>query len=121
MMKKALITSLLFMPVLAQAAIVPCTIQNCNLCQFFVMLNNIYNFILYMVIPPLAALIIAIGGFMYIVGGTGRGGPELISQAKKLFVAVAIGMFIAYGAWVLINLFMMAMGFGGFWNEINCS
>jgi len=123
-MKKILIISLLFIPALVLAQdylpLVPCSIFDCTLCQLFKMLSNIYNFILFMVIPPLAALIIAIGGFMYIVGGTGRGGPELIGQAKKLFVAVAIGMVIAYGSWVIINLFLSMLGFPQTWHTINC-
>lgn len=120
-MKKILIVSLLFIPALSLAqGIVPCTIYDCTLCQFFVMLNNIYNFVLFTIIPPLAALILAIGGLMYIIGGTGRGGPDLISQAKKLFVSVIIGMFIAYGAWVLINLFLIALGYSDTWGVISC-
>jgi len=130
-MKKIFIISLLFIPVIVFAQdylpLVPCGLTDngplprCTLCHFFEMLRRVYQFILFMVIPPLAALIIAIGGFMYIVGGTGRGGPELISQAKKLFVAVAIGMVIAYGSWVIINLFLEILGFSGTWHTIICN
>ena len=59
----------------------------------------------------LAVLMIAIGGFMYIIAFSGaEQGPQLISRAKSLFSSVVIGLFIAYGAWLIVNLFFTAIG-----------
>jgi hypothetical protein len=93
--------------------------EACTLCDLFVMIDRIIDFILFRIVPPLAALMIAIGGYMLIVqhigfGGTG-GGPEMVSRAKKLFTSVAMGLLIIYGAWLIVNSFFMAIGI----NETN--
>ena len=67
---------------------------------------------------------IAIGGFMYIIS---RASPEKLTTVKSLFTAVAIGLLIVYGAWLIINVFLMTIGalswsgFGEGWNVINCN
>jgi len=85
---------------------------DCDLCLLFVMFGNVVNFILFKIIPSLAALMIAIGGFMYIFAysGIGGGGPEWINRANSLFKSVIIGLLIAYGAWLLVNAFFFAIG-----------
>lgn len=98
----------------------------CELCDLFVMIDRILDFLLFKIVPVLAALMIAIGGFMYIFA---FGKPETISQAKRLFTAVAIGLLIIYGAWVIINTFFAMIGLSDFglkltgpdkWFIINC-
>ena len=89
--------------------LVPCgtTCCSCQLCDFFVMLDRIIDFLLIKIVPPLAALMIAIGGGMYIVS---QGNPEMLGRAKKLFTSVVIGLIIIYGAYVIIGLFLMTIG-----------
>jgi len=64
------------------------------------------------------------GGFMYIIS---RASPEKLTTVKSLFTAVAIGLLIVYGAWLIINVFLMTIGalswsgFGEGWNVINCN
>jgi len=116
------------------AGIVPCGLSQddpdqpgdqampCTLCHFFLMLDNVFDFTVKILAPSAAALMIAIGGAMYVIGGSGQmGGPDLINQAKKLFIAVAIGLVIVYGAWALVNLFMLLIGFSPGWSVVNCS
>ena len=107
------------------AGLVPCGGPKepaCQFCHFFVMLGNIINFLLFYIVPPLAAVMIAIGGFMLIISHTGlAGGPEMISQAKSLFRAIVIGLLIIYGAWLIIDLFFSIIGvkpWFGSWNTI---
>ncbi len=96
----------------------------CELCDLFVMIDRVLDFLLFKIVPVLAALMIAIGGFMYIFA---LGKPETISQAKRLFTAVAIGLLIIYGAWVIINTFFVLIGVGDWtglksgWWQIDCS
>lgn len=124
-----LFLSLLFfslMPISVSAqGLVPCGNPgqpNCELCDFFIMLDNIIDFLLLDLIPVLAAIMIAIGGFMYIIS---RASPEKLTTVKSLFTAVAIGLLIIYGAWLIIDLFLVTIGaasWGGFgegWNIIN--
>lgn len=95
----------------------------CELCDFFVMLDRIIDFLLKYIVPSLAALMIAIGGGMYIIS---RGDPEMLGRAKKLFTAVVIGLVIIYGAWLIVNLFLTVIGAtvwqgpGQGWWIINC-
>jgi len=79
----------------------------CKLCDFFVMLDKWIDRLLFMVVPPLAVLMIAIGGGMYIVS---QGNPEMLSRAKRLFTAVVFGLLIIYGAFLIIGLFLNFIG-----------
>jgi len=113
-----------FSPNLIQAAgLVPCGGEGepvCQLCHFFVMFDNIIDFLLLKIVPPLAALMIAIGGFMYILAYAGgvEKGPEMISQAKRLFTAVAIGLLIIYGAFLIVGLFFQFIGLNTWTTDI---
>ena len=110
--------------------LVPCGGENCpcTTCHIFEMFKNVMDFILFFIVPPLAALMIAIGGFMLVFAylGVGDGGPGMISQAKKLFASVAIGLVIVYAAWVIVNLFFQFIGVAdwtglkGGWRLIDC-
>jgi len=90
--------------------LVPCDMigpNACTFCDFFVMLDRWIDRLLFMVVPPLAALMIAIGGGMYIIS---QGNPEMLGRAKKLFTAVVIGLFIIYGSFLIIGLFLKFIG-----------
>ncbi len=80
---------------------------DCQLCHVFIMINNIVGFLLVNVIPPLAVLMIVIGGVMFYAGG---GKPELVDKAKKLLLGVVIGLFLVYGAYLIIGLFLSILG-----------
>jgi len=84
-----------------------CECEPCKLCDFFVMIDKWIDRLLFMVVPSLAVLMIAIGGGMYIVS---QGNPEMLGRAKKLFTSVVIGLLIIYGAWLFVNTFLMAIG-----------
>lgn len=90
---------------------------SCQLCHFFVLFKNIVDFLLFKIVPPLAVLMLAIAGFMYIfaymnpteaIGGAG--GPALISQAKKVITSVIFGLIIIFAAWLLVNVFFTLIG-----------
>ena len=127
-----------------QAGVVPCGLSQddpnqegnqavpCQFCHLFVLFKNIVDFFLFKIIPPLAALMIAIAGFMYIFayfgGGEigGKGGPGLLSQANKLLMSVVWGLLIIFGAWIFVNTFFMLIGVADWtglkagWWQINC-
>lgn len=111
-----LIASLLLsfcLPVLsANAGLVPCghtPDDACTLCDFFSMLQNIYNFLVKIAAPLLGGLFIVIGGLMYILSstetiGTGASAKK-VSQGKKIITSVVIGLIIIYASWLFLNLF----------------
>ena len=107
----------------------------CGLCDIFVMFDRIIDFIMFQIVPSLAVLMIAIGGFMLVVshlggaldlGGGKQGGSALVSRAKTIFKSVIIGLFIIYGAWLIVNTFFMMIGVADWtglrsgWWQINC-
>ena len=90
--------------------IVPCGNPGqpeCTLCALFQMIDNLFDFVLFKLIPPVALLILIIGFFIYILSS---GDPDRISLANKLFTSVAIGILITYGAFLLLGLFFHAIG-----------
>ena len=68
---------------------------------------------------------LVIGGLLYIgaVFEFLPGGMETVSQAKRLFTSVIVGLFIAYSAWLIINLFLFALGYRNRqnWWQIQCT
>lgn len=125
--------SFLLLPLLANGeGLVPCgpgtEKEVCELCDFFDMIARIVDFILFKIVPALAALMIAIGGFMYIVSFLGpEGGPGMLNKAKAVLKAVFFGLLIAYGAWLIVNTFFWAIGVSSWtglregWWKINCN
>jgi len=130
---------LIFFPLLVSAAgLVPCGGEGepaCQLCHFFVLFKNVVDFLLTKIIPPLAVLMIAIGGFMYVFAylspaealpGGGKGGPALLSQAKKLIISVVFGLLIIFAAWIIVNTFFQFIGVADWtglrqgWWKIDC-
>jgi hypothetical protein len=114
---------LILFPLLSSAAgLVPCGGEGepaCQFCHLFVLFKNIVDFLLFKIVPPLAVLMLAIGGFMYVfayfspaeaLSGGAKGGPVLLSQAKKLISSVIFGLLIIFGAWLIVNVFFQMIG-----------
>ena len=120
----------LSLPQSTEAGLVPCGLRQddpkqdgdqtvpCQLCHGFVLFNNVVDFLLFRIVPPLATLMLVIGGFMYIFAyfgpaqiiPGGKGGPALLGQAKKLITSVIIGIVIMFGAYAIVNTFFQAIG-----------
>jgi hypothetical protein len=111
------------------------TFIRCQFCHFFVMLDGAIDFVLFKLVPPIAILMLVIGGVMFILGyfggpelleGGGKGGPKMFSQGKKLITSVFIGLIIMFAAWLIINLFFQFIGVADWtglqqgWFRINC-
>jgi hypothetical protein len=107
----------------------------CTFCHFFVMLDGAIDFVLFKIVPPLAILMLVIGGVMFILGyfaGGGEGEPKMFGQAKKLITSVFIGLIIIFAAWLIITVFFTYIGVSSTgplkelatdptkWAQINC-
>lgn len=79
----------------------------CQLCHFFVMIDGIIDYVLIMIVPPLAILMLVIGGVMFYFGGAK---PELLSTSKTLFKGVVIGLVLIYGAYMIVGLVLSVLG-----------
>ena len=99
-------------------------IKACTFCDIFVMFQGWYNGMMTVVLPTLAAFMIVIAGVSYMLS---QGQPEKLLAVRKIFTSIAIGLFIAYAAWIIIELFLMTIGVVGWtglanggWSSINC-
>lgn len=80
---------------------------HCQFCHFFVMLDRIVDFVLINIIPPLAVLMIVVAGIMFYFGG---GKPDLLTRGRKLITGVVIGLFLIYGSYMIIGIFLSVLG-----------
>jgi len=96
----------------------------CTLCHLFQMFKNIVDFVLFSIVPPVAVLMLVIGGFMFFFAG---GNPGNLSRAKSIITSVVIGLIIVYTAWLIVNTFFAVIGVAdwtglrGGWFKIECT
>lgn len=79
----------------------------CKLCHVFVMFDNIIDFVMLTLVPPLAALMLVVAGVMFF---TAAGDPGSISKARSVLTSVVLGLVIVYGSWLIINSFFLVIG-----------
>jgi len=128
---KKFLAILIFLPwILNAQGLVPCkgTKENpCTACDLFVLFKNVVNFLLFTIIPLLAAIIIAWGAFRALLGMS-QGKVEEWKKGKDVLIAVIIGLVIIYSAWLLVGLFFTIIGVSSMqigwnpqnWFRINC-
>lgn len=119
----------LFFTFSAQAAgLVPCgggeSESACTWCNLMQMISNIVNFMLY-IIFPIAAAMIVIGGISIM---TAAGSPQKITKGKEIITAAIIGLLIALFSYLIIDTIIkiIAVGWNGIqglepWNTLKCS
>ncbi len=79
----------------------------CQFCHFFVMIDGIFDFVLTYIVPPIAVLMIVVGGIMFYFAG---GNPNLVIRGKSLIKSVIIGLFIAYGSFMIVGFLLNVVG-----------
>lgn len=95
----------------------------CNLCDLYVLVRRIIDFLLYVLALPIAVIVLLIGGLLLL---TSAGDPGKIQQGKAAISNAVLGLVIAFAAWLLINTVMTTLAFKGSpftqgvlpWNEI---
>jgi len=124
------VTLATILPLIASAKIVPDCVGAdgqpgpCDLCDFFKLITNIFKFITLSLVPPLAALLALIAGFLFLTSG---GSEQRVSQAKKIFTNLIIGLVVVYVSWLVINsvIVIIAKNITGFtkesWYNFNCT
>ena len=86
---------------------------DCTLCHFFILIERILEFVFFKLVPPLALLMLIIGGGMFMLA---TGDPQKITTARKIITSVLIGIAIIYGSFFLIGLFLQSIGLAD-WTE----
>ncbi len=90
--------------------IVPCggpTQPDCNLCHLFDMFVNIVTFVLVVVVPSVATVLLVWAGILFY---TAMGDSSKILLAKKVLTNVIIAIVIIYGAHLFISILLNALG-----------
>ena len=87
----------------------------CTICDFFVMLARIYDFLVKWIATPLAILAVTIGAVALMISA---GNPNLAGTGKKILYAAIIGLVLVFLSWLIINTILSALGFqmGSWWN-----
>ena len=113
MKKKTLfiISFLLLLPLISTAqGLVPCGPGTgkdvCQLCDLFQLFANIVQFLLVVIVPPVATLFFVWGGILFY---TAMGDSGKISAAKKVLTSVIIGIAIIYGAHFIVSMILNAL------------
>jgi hypothetical protein len=116
------------LPILAYAALVPCGTKasgrECTLCDIFVMLQMIMNYIWWFLLI-IAPLFIIAGGVMILTAGVK---PDQLEAGKRIITGTIIGLAIAFLSWTILNMVFNTLakspgeeGFPWPWNEIQCT
>lgn len=89
--------------------LIPCGGAGEPLCtfNFFIQLiRNVINFLLVSIAIPLAMILFAYAGWLYMSAG---GDPGKISQGHQIFRNVVVGLVLALAAWLIVNTIANAL------------
>lgn len=106
--------------VFAQGLVPACEGINCTLCDFLVLIKNLINLMLQWGVI-LAGLFFAWGAFVIMTAG---GSEEKVTEGRKIMTTVAIGILIAFTAWLILGTLIQVITGSPSklpWNQIQCS
>lgn len=96
-------------------------VRPCTRCDAFKLAENVIDFILKGVIPPVAAVLFVYAGLMILLGGAM---PKRIEHGKTVFKNTFIGLLIILASWLIVNTFIQSFGpeqvKGGSWFSFTC-
>lgn len=93
--------------------LIPCDGGEVNPCDFndiMTLVNNVINFLIFTLALPLAAIVIAWSGFLFLTSGAE---PGKRTKAKKMLTDVVIGLVIALAAWLIVQTILTSLGYDG--------
>lgn len=102
---------------IANAALVPCgvnpgtgPVNPCTVCDFFVLIKNIVDFLTIDIAMPVAVVVLIYGGVMLL---TSSGSEDKIKKGKTALWQAIWGLFIVFAAWLIIDTIIKWLGAGG--------
>lgn len=81
----------------------------CTVCDLFVLVQNILNFLWKYITVPLAALFLAYGGVLWILPYLG-GSAKMMERGKKVIQQALAGVLIVLVAWLAIDTIIKVVG-----------
>jgi hypothetical protein len=85
-------------------------VNKCDFEDLMQLINNVIEFLLFIVATPLVAIILCYAGFIMLTSG---GSSEKVTKAKHIIKSVVFGYIIALAAWLIINTILSTLGFTG--------
>ena len=79
----------------------------CGICDVFQLIVNIIHFLLFNIVPPLAILMIVVGGATFMFSS---GNPAMLTTGKSIIKSVIIGLVIAYGSYMIVGSILQGLG-----------
>lgn len=92
-----------------------CPSTGCGWNEFLTLINNVISFILFSLVLPISALMFCYAGIKLVTSG---GSTEARGAAKRIFTNTVIGIVLAAGAWLIINLILSVLSPEGAWTWI---
>lgn len=77
--------------------------EECDFNDLVTLAQNVINFLIFNIAAPLAAVMFAYAGFLYV---TNRGNEGQVKQAHEIFLYVFWGLVCALAAWITVNFIL---------------
>ena len=104
--------------------LVPCgtsATSPCTRCDLFKLSHNVISFILFALVPPIAAVLFIFAGLMILLGGAM---PSRIALGITIFKNTFIGLLIILASYMIVNTFIQSFGpdrVKGNWFSFTCN
>jgi len=96
--------------------------RSCTTCDIFALISRVINFVLFTILPMVAALLYLISGLMILLS---RGDPGLITKGKNFFWTTTWGLVLIFGAWMITNTVLKSLvgdsDISNNWFRIECT
>ena len=92
--------------------------ERCRFCHLFVLFENIIDFVFLKLVPPVAILMLVIGGAMFFLAA---GDPGALTKAKSIITTTVIGLVIIYVSFVIVGMFLLSIGLAEWTKDIYSS
>ena len=92
----------------------------CARCDAFKLTENVIDFALLGIVPPVAAVLFVAAGLMIVLAGANQ---KLYATGISIFKDTFIGLLIILGSWVIVNTFIQSFGpdqAKGSWFKFTC-
>lgn len=83
---------------------------DCDFNTLLATIDRIIKFSLYIIVLPLAAILFAWSGIKLIIAQS-KAKASALTDAKKMFQRVLLGLIFAFGAWVIVKFVLVILGY----------
>ncbi|QQR50047.1 hypothetical protein IPF86_03100 [Candidatus Nomurabacteria bacterium] len=99
----------------ASKGLVPCGGYNpdgseqamCTFTDIMILINTVINFLIFTLALPIAAIVFAWAGFIFITEGSNQ---SKRTQAKNMMINVVIGLVLALASWLIVKTILVSLG-----------